>query len=113
VLLIVFGALGTLLATVLLSEVAEDAGHGMDVGAAAYLAGWLQLVVSGAELASGVFLWRGRAWARVVATVVCGLNILGALVVLVQGVPLALPGIGINIGLIAVVNARETADWCE
>ena len=112
ILLIAFGGLGFLFAILLMSLVTDS--HGASVPAYMYILVFVQFALSGAQAVSGVFVWQGRNWARVLAIALCSLNILGAVVSLFTGAILqAISGIAINVGLIRLLNDYEVQAWCD
>jgi len=114
VLLIVFGALGLLLGALLLALNNHDRNNGETVSSALYLAAYLQLAFSGAEIASGVLVLQGREWARVLAIVLCGLNVLGGVISLVSGGGgSGIVGMGLNILLIRMLFNPDVVEWCR
>ncbi|MEV6632182.1 hypothetical protein AB0M54_15665 [Actinoplanes sp. NPDC051470] len=109
-----FGGLGILFAAVLMSIVNDSASHGQSVPAYLYVLVFLQVALSAAQAVSGVFVWQGRNWARVLAIALCSLNILGALVSLFTGAVLqSIWGIAINVALIRLLNDYEVQVWCD
>lgn len=114
ILLIVFGTLGILFAFILMMIVNDEGSHGRSVPAYLYVLVFAQFALSGAQAVSGVFVWQGRNWARVLAIALCSLNILGALASLFTGAVLqAISGIAINIALIRLLNDYEVQAWCD
>lgn len=114
VLLIVFGVVGLLYTLLLWGTVNDEAGHGQSVSPVAYVLVLAQFLVSGAQVVSGAFVWRGRGWARVLAIALNSLNIVGAVISLFTGaVVLAIPAIAINIGMIRLLTDYEVQAWCD
>jgi hypothetical protein len=114
VLLVVFGVLGLLFALVLMSIVNDSGDHGQSVPAVLYVLVFAQLALSAAQAMSGVFIWQGRSWARVLAIVLCSVNIIGAVVSLFTGAIFqAISGAAINIGLLRLLNNYEVQVWCS
>jgi hypothetical protein len=114
ILLIVFGVLGLLFALLLMSIVSDSAGHGQSVPAVLYVLVFAQVALSAAQAITGVFVWQGRSWARVLAIVLCSVNIVGALVSLFTGAILqAISGAAINVALIRLLNNDEVQVWCS
>ena len=110
ILLAVFGGLGLMLAMLLLSAV-NAAG---DVPGWVYGLVYVQFGLSGLQILSGIFVWLGKAWARTAATVVCSINLVGAVLSLLSGAFLnALTTGAVNIALIRLLRSREVADWVE
>jgi hypothetical protein len=110
ILLVVFGGLGLLLAMMLLSIVNDTAG----VPGYAYGLVYGQFILSGLQILSGIFVWLGRPWARTVATVVCVINLVGALLNLVSGAILpAITGAAVNIALLRLLRGNVVAEWCR
>ncbi|BCJ55700.1 hypothetical protein Asp14428_71750 [Actinoplanes sp. NBRC 14428] len=113
ILLGVFGVLGLLIAFVLMAAINDSSGHGQSVPILLYVLFFVQFALSTAQTASGVFLWRGRSWARTLAIALCSVNIVGGLVSLATGAIFqAVAGIAINIGLIRLANNDEVQAWC-
>ena len=113
VLLGAFGVLGILLAFLLRSIVGDSADHGQSVPAVLYILVYAQLLLSATQAISGVFIWQGREWARVLAIVLCSVNILGAVVSLFTGAILqAIGALAINIGLLRLLNNEDVREWC-
>lgn len=114
VLLIVFGVLGLLFAFLLMSIVSDSNSHGQSVPAMLYVLAFAQFALSAAQAMSGVFIWQGRSWARVLAIVLCSVNIVGALVSLFTGAVFqAISGAAINVGLLRLLNNYEVQVWCS
>jgi hypothetical protein len=114
VMLIVFGALSLLLGLLLLSLLNSDKNNGNTVSSAFYGAAYLQMVLSVAQIVSGVLVLQGRSWARVLAIVLCGLNLLGDLVSLFSGAGFqGILGVLVNIGLIRLLVNDEVVEWCR
>jgi hypothetical protein len=113
VLLIVFGALGVLLGLLLLALISHDKNNGETVSGALYLAAYLQLVLSAAEVVCGILLLQGREAARIVAIVLCGLNIVGGLISLFSGGGTGIVGIGLNILMVRLLFNSDVAEWCR
>lgn len=114
VLLIVFGVLGVLASFLLLSVVNDTAGHGRSVPAMLYVLVFGQFFLSATQAVCGVFVRQGRNWARVLAIVLCSLNILGALVSLLTGAVLqAISAFAINAVLIRLLTDYEVQAWCD
>lgn len=110
ILLAVFGGLGLMLAMLLLSAV-NTAG---DVPGWVYGLVFAQFLLSGLQILSGIFIWIGKAWARTAATVVCSINLVGAVITLLSGAYInALSTGAVNAGLIALLRSQEVADWVE
>lgn len=113
ILLMVFGVLGILVTLVLLSIVNDDVDHGESVNGLAYVLVYGQIALSVVQIASGAFVWARQSWARVLAIVICSVNILGALFSLTQGAFLqVITGVALNIWLIILLNRDEVRDWC-
>jgi hypothetical protein len=112
VLLMVFGALGVLLAFVLTSILNDATDHGETVSGGFYLLAYASLALSAAEIVSGVFVLMGRSWARMLAIVLCSLNILSGVISLFTGSFTAIVGVLLNIGLIRLLNRDDVRDWC-
>jgi hypothetical protein len=110
ILLVVFGSLSLMLAMRLLS-IAND-----EADLPAWIS-WLiygQFVLAGVQILSGVFVYHGRPWARTVATVVCGINLGGAVLSLVSGaiVP-AITSAVVNVALLRLLRGSEVTAWCD
>lgn len=110
ILLVVFGGLGLMLAMLLLSVVNDED----DLPGWVYALVYTQFLLSGAQILSGIFVWLGKAWARTVATVVCSINLVGAVLSLVSGAVLqAITAGAVNIALLRMLRGREVTEWCE
>lgn len=110
ILLAVFGGLGLMLAMLLLSVVNNED----DVPGWVYVLVYVQFLLSGLQILSGIFVWLGRRWARTAATVVCSINLFGAVLSLLTGAFLnALTTGAVNIALLRLLRSREVAEWCE
>jgi len=114
VLLIVFGALGLLLGLLLLALISHDKNQGQTVSGALHLSAYLQLVLSAAEVVSGILVLQGREWARILAIVLCGLNVLGGVISLFSGGGgSGIFGIGLNILLVRLLFNEDVVEWCR
>jgi hypothetical protein len=110
ILLAVFGGLGLMLAMLLLSVVNNEP----DVPGWVYGLVSVQFLLSGLQILSGIFVWLGRQWARTAATVVCSINLVGAVLSLFTGAVLqAIITGAVNIAVIRLLRSREVAEWCE
>lgn len=110
VLLTAFGLIGVVFAWV--SEASLGA-HGEAVKPALRALLYIQLVLSAAQAGSGLFLWQGRNWARVLALLLCGINIAGGVITLLSGALGAIVGIAVNVVLIKMLRDGEVWDWCN
>jgi hypothetical protein len=111
--LAVFGALGLLLAGLLLAAANDEVSHGGDVPGVLYALVYIQFGLSALQMASGVLLWLGVRWAIGLATVICVINIFGNIVSLFIGVFLqAIVGLVVNVALLRLINSDEAAEWC-
>ncbi len=114
VILVVFGALTVVNGWALQRLVDDSVAHGQSVPGVVYGALYLQYVLGLGQILSAVFVWQGREWARIVAIVVCSVNILTALLSLVAGaLYLGCLGILVNAGLIRILTLRDVVDWCR
>ena len=113
VVLVVFGAL-TVVNGWALQRIADDsAAHGQSVPAVLYGALYLQYALGLGQIVSAVFVWQGRHWARILAIVLCSVNILLALLSLAAGaLYLGCLGILVNAALIRMLTLDEVTDWC-
>jgi hypothetical protein len=110
ILLAVFGGLSLMLAMLLLSAVNNE----NDLPGWVYGLVFVQFLLAGLQILSGVFVWIGKAWARTIATVVCSINIAGAVLTLLSGGVLnGLVTMSVSIGLIVLLRHREVSDWLE
>ena len=110
ILLVVFGGLGLMLAMLLLSAVNAEG----DLPGWVYGLVFIQFALSGVQILSGVFVWLGKSWARTVATVVCSINLVGAVLSLVSGaIPQAITAGVVNIAVLRMLRGREVTEWCE
>jgi len=114
ILLMVFGLLAILVALVLLSTINDAVDHGESVNSVLYVLVYGQIVLSGAQIASGALVLTGKPWSRVLAVALCSVNILGGVVSLISGAVLqAIVAIAINGGLIGLLNRDDVRDWCS
>ncbi len=114
VLLVLFGALTLVNGWAIQRIVDDSAAHGQSVPGAVYGAFSLQYALGVAQIVGAAFIWQGRQWARIVAIVVCSVNILSAVLSLVTGaLYLGCLGILINAGLIRMLTLDDVADWCR
>lgn len=114
VLLVVFGGLGLVAALLLMSIVGDSADHGQEVPAFLYVLVYAQFVLSVALAACGIFVWQGRSWARILAIVLCSLNIAGGVVSLFSGAVFqAVAGIAVNIAMLRLLNNDDVRAWCD
>jgi hypothetical protein len=110
ILLVVFGGLGLMMAMLLLSVVNRET----DLPGWIYLLVYAQFLLSGLQILSGIFVWLGRAWARTAATVVCSINLVGAVFSLFGGAFLqAITGAVVNIALIRMLRGEDVREWCD
>jgi hypothetical protein len=110
VVLAIFGGLGLMMAMLLLSIVNDES----DLPAWIYVLVYAQLLLSGAQILSGIFVYLGKAWARKMALVICGINLVGAVLSLFSGVILqAVTAAAVNIALVRLLTGTEVAEWCE
>jgi hypothetical protein len=110
VLLAIFGGLGLMMAMLLLSIVNDEG----DLPGWIYVLVYGQLLLSGAQILTGIFVWLGKSWARTVATVICGVNLVGAVLSVFSGAFLqAITAAAVNIALIRLLRSNEVAEWCE
>jgi hypothetical protein len=113
--MVVVGLLGVLTTWLLLSLLNDAADHGESVKSWLYGLCYLQFVVSGTQIVSGVVVWFGRQpWARTAAIVICVLNLLGGVVSLFSGNCLpAIFNVILNIALIRILSSDDVHDWCH
>jgi hypothetical protein len=110
VLLAIFGGLGLMMAMLLLSIVNDES----DLPGWIYALVYAQLVLSGTQILTGVFVYLGKAWARRTALVICGINLLGAVLSLATGQFLpALTAGAVNIALLRMLRGSDVVEWCE
>jgi hypothetical protein len=109
-LLVVFGGLSLMLAMRLLSVVNDED----DLPVWVYGLVYVQFLLAGFQILSGVFVYIGRAWARRLAMVICGINLVGAVLSLVSGaiVP-AITSAVVNVALLRMLRSADVAAWCE
>lgn len=108
-----FGVLGLLVTAFLFVLISERDSHGQSVPPLLRVLVYGQLVLSMAQVISGVSVWRGRTWGHRLAVIVCVINLIGTAVsVFTVGWPQALTGAAVNIALIALLSNPEIADWC-
>lgn len=75
---------------------------------------YLQFALSGTQIVSGIFVLRGAWWARLLGIVLCGINLIGAVVNLVSGAPLpAIIAIALNVALIKYLMNEDVREWCN
>jgi len=114
VLLAVFGVIGLFSAYLLQLVVTDSTSHGQSVPAVLYVLVYAGFAFAAAEALCGIFIWQGRAWARILAIVLCSVNIVGAVVSLFSGaIPQAIAGVAINVGLLRMLNNEDVRDWCD
>ncbi|MEU4162952.1 hypothetical protein [Actinoplanes sp. NPDC026670] len=114
VLLAMFGGLGFLYAFLLMSAVSDSSDHGQSVSAVLYVLIYVQFALSAAQVICGVLVWQGRNWARVLAIVLCSINILGAVVSLFSGAVFqAIAAIGVNAAMLRLLSGYEVQVWCS
>jgi hypothetical protein len=113
ILLVMLGVLGVLFAWLIFELINDDTSHGESVSGWPYALAYVQLAMSGLQIAAGVMVWVGRAWARKLAIVLCSISILTDLFSIVSQAPSALAGIVLNIGLIRLLTHDDVADWCD
>jgi hypothetical protein len=114
VLLIVFGALAILLTFFLYSLLSDAEDHGEEVPAISWGLVYLQFALSGTQIVSGIFVLRGAWWARLLGIVLCGINLVGAVVNLVSGAVLpAIIAIILNVALIKYLMNEDVREWCD
>jgi hypothetical protein len=114
VLLVIFGVLGLLLSVVIFAALRDDAAGGVIVPAPGYMLAGITVVVALAQVVSGVFLFRGREWARLLAITVCAINLISGVISLASGaVTQAVLGVVVNIAFIAGLNHYEVKIWCR
>ena len=114
ILLIVFGALGTLLSLLLFSLVQDTESHGQSVGSLVYALAVLGILLAILEMVSGGFVIAGREWARKAAIAVCVLNAISGVITLVSTMGYqACVGIALNVALIVSLNKDDVKDWCR
>jgi MFS family permease len=113
--LVGLGLLGVLLAWVLLSVLNDEADHGQSVGSWLYALCYVQVVLSGTQVVSGLFIWRGgHRWARLAALVICVVNLLSGVVTLLSGnIFQGLFGTAMNGALIGLLRNDDLYDWCH
>jgi hypothetical protein len=114
ILLGLFGLLGVFVAWLLVAALKDDTDHGETVNGALYALAYLQFALSGAQIVSGLLVWQGRAWARILAIVLCSVNLLGGVLSLASGGAFqAITALALNIGLIRMLTRPDVADWCR
>jgi hypothetical protein len=114
ILLVVFGIIGLGAAWLLLSIVNDDVSHGESAPGFYSVLAYIQLALAVSQILSGILVWAGLNWGRILAIVLCSVNILGAAANLFTGnIFGALVGIVLNIALIVMLNRDEVADWCQ
>jgi uncharacterized membrane protein (DUF2068 family) len=114
VLLIVLGALGVLLSFFVIALLHRDQNNGDTVSGGVFFLLYLQLVLSAAEAVAGILLLQGRGWARIVAIVLCSINLAGAVISLFTGAGgSVITGILINVALIRLLTREEVVEWCR
>lgn len=108
ILLMAFGGLGALLTFFLIGLIAsEDDGDGLTYGLLT-----VSILLALAQIASGVFVFLGREWARKLAMGLCALNAVSALFTIGSGqiFQVILP-IVINIAIIVQLTKPPVAEW--
>jgi hypothetical protein len=112
--LMAFGVVGLLDAGVLLFVFTDAADHGRSIPLFLYGLCFLQFALSATQVVSGVFVWRGRSWARITAIVICAVNVLGAIAFIFFGaVPQGCLTMVVNIAIIGFLANNEVTNWCD
>ena len=115
VLLIVFGALAVIFSLYVISQLhATEVDYGESVDGFYYAIYVGQMVFSAVQIVAGIFLLKGREWARIVGILTCSLNLLAAIVALFTGSALAaLFAFAINGGIITALTRPNVREWCQ
>jgi len=114
ILLVLFGALGIVMAFVLRMVVSDSTDHGQSVPAVLYVLVYAQFALSATQAISGVFVWQGRSWARGLGIVLCWVNIAGGVVSMFTGaVVQAITGIGLNLAMLRLLSSEDVREWCD
>jgi hypothetical protein len=109
ILLVLIGVLGGLIGAYLLKDALD---HGDDNSVVVLAA--IAVAVGVAQLVAAGLVFAGVNWGRGLATVACGLNLVGGLLGLVNGAGgRAWLGIVVNIALIGTLAGKDVAAWCR
>jgi hypothetical protein len=112
VLLVLLGLLGVFGTWLLLSLANNAVKQGHVVSPAVHQFGYIQFALSGALIASGLLVWLGKPWGRILAIVLCSVNVLGGVIALFRGLPyMIIIGILLNISLIRTLSQDTVKDW--
>lgn len=109
VVLVIFGSISLMRAMLLLSIINDEP----DLPRWIYGLVTVQFLLAGAQTLSGIFVWLGKSWARTVATVVCSVNLVGAVFALAGDIVQAITTAAVNIGLLWLLRRPEVGDWCR
>jgi hypothetical protein len=108
------GMLGAVSALFLLSFLSDDAAHGRDVSGLAYTIVLISLIMSLAQVGSGVLIFLGRDWGRLLAIGLSGLIIASNLFAIFSGSLLqGCVGIIVNVTIIRALTRDEVREWCR
>lgn len=110
ILLTVLGALGMVFAWLLLGELGS---HGEHVNPVLKVLFYLQLLLSAAQIGSGLALLPGYNVARLIAIVLCVLNLIGGIVMLLTGTFTAIVTIAVNGAMIRQLTRDDVWEWCS
>lgn len=115
VLLIVFGVLAVIFSVYAISQLhATEVDYGESVDGFYYGIWYGQMAFSAVQVVAGIFLLKGREWARIVGILTCSLNLVAAIVALFTGSVLAaLVAFAINGGIIAALTRPNAREWCQ
>jgi len=113
-LLVLFGLVWTLMSIGLISELNDDHPYSRSGPGWYWVLAALALAVAVAQSVSGLSLFSGQEWARMVGMAVCGLNALGAVAMFVTTGDLqTCLTIAAHVGIIFGLNRYEVVDWCR
>jgi len=94
--------------------VLSDLGsHGESVNPAIRVGLYAQILLSLTQIGAALALLPGYSAARILAIIVCVLNLIGAVITLLTGAFAAIFAIIVNGALIRALTRDEVQDWCD
>jgi hypothetical protein len=107
--LLVFGAIGVLLSWLMLQDALDHGDENSVVVTSA-----VNLAVAVAQVISGFLVFNGTEWGRRLAIGVSAVNLIGALILLVNGLGgQAMLGIFVNLVLVVALMTEKVTAWCR